>query len=137
MSLFGIIGFSFLIAAISFCVGMVCILFNDYVSDKIVLLNAVISVVILISSVFIGIGINTTNERVYVSKYKVQKETIEASINSYVLGDLEKNKLVNKAIDINGEFAERKFRYSLWHHVHYDNHIYDNVDFIQFNKEEK
>ena len=40
--------------------------------------------------------------------------------------------IVNKAIDINGELAERKARYERWYWVCYNDDIYDNVEFIEF-----
>ena len=32
--------------------------------------------------------------------------------------------------ELNGELAERKARFEIWHFVTYDNTIYDDVEFI-------
>ena len=61
-----------------------------------------------------------------------QKETIEQSLESEALSGAERVQLVNKAVDINGELAERKTKYSMWYNVYFDNHIYDEVEFIEF-----
>ena len=79
---------------------------------------------------FIGIGIVTENEKVYVQKYLAQKQTIEMSLESEELTGLERVQLVTKATELNGEFAEKKARFNLWHFVVYDNTIYDGVELI-------
>lgn len=132
MSIFGIIGISALIAALAFGICGLISTCRYNVSKTFWIVSAVISIVVLICSTLVGIGLTTENERVYVAKYEMQKLTIEQSLASDMLTGLERVELVNKAIELNGELAERKARFDLWHTVHYDNSIYDNVDFISF-----
>lgn len=134
MSIFGILALSLLIAA-----GVASIPMIGYTAtEKDGFINAAIIcfVVVLIASPLIGVGLNTTNERVYVQKYTAQKETIETSLESNVLTGLERVELVNKAVDINGEFAERKAKFNIWHFVYFDTSIYDGVEPIILNKGE-
>lgn len=132
MSIFGIIGISALIAvfALSIC-GLISVL-REPESNTFWIITVIITVIVLICSTLVGIGLTTENERIYVAKYEMQKLTIEQSLDSNMLTGLERVELVNKAIELNGELAERKTSFNLWHHVHYDDGIYDNVDFISF-----
>ena len=132
MSIFGIIGLSIAIAMIVFLVFALCDICVEIESDKFWIIAIVVSIAILICSILVGIGLTTENERIYVAKYEMQKLTIEQSLASDMLTGLERIELVNKAIELNGELAERKARFDLWHTVYYDNSIYDNVDFISF-----
>ena len=133
MSIFGIIAITGLMATLVFCIGGLA---SDTAtwsySDKGMTIAAVIAVAVWIIGILVGIGLVTEDERIYVAKYEMQKTTIEESLESDTLTGLERIELVNKAIELNGELAERKARFDLWHTVHYDNSIYDDVDFISF-----
>ena len=134
MSIFGIIGICFAIGVIITIIGLVpCFLdsYWDWLFPKIFIPTMI---ALFIGSIFIGIGINTENERVYVEKYLAQKQTIEISLASEDLTGYERVQLVTKATELNGELAEKKARFDLWHFVVYDNTIYDNVEFINLNR---
>lgn len=133
MSILGIIGISILITflAVSIhCLG--CAIADSYDS---ILSNVALFVYlgILTVSVFIGIGINTENEILYIAEYTTQKTTIEQSLESASIDGLERVELVNKAVELNGELALRKRKYDIWHYVTYDSTMYDDVEFIVFN----
>jgi hypothetical protein len=98
--------------------------------------SALAFLVVWAGAVFIGIGINTQEEKVYVQKYLAQKQTIEMSLENEELSGLERIELVKQATELNGELAERKARFQLWHFVVYDNTIYDNVELIKLTKGE-
>ena len=136
MSIFEIIGLTFLIATI---LGLIAFLFCWCIEESIykdtnwyLTTPVIIGVVIWISAIFIGIGINTEEEKVFVKKYLAQKHTIEASLEAEELSGLERIELVKQATELNGELAERKATFELWHFVVYDNTIYDNVELIKF-----
>lgn len=139
MSIFGIIGIAFFISLlIWFFVGVVPIIIDGYdgdedKQDKHLFVVTIFSIIFLVAGIFIGIGINTENEKVYVQKYLAQKQTIEMSLASEELTGLERVQLVTKATELNGEFAEKKARFNLWHFVVYDNTIYDGVELIDLN----
>ena len=86
------------------------------------------------ASLHIGIGINTESEKIYVKEYLAKKETIEASLEIELSG-LERLEIVKQVTELNGEIAERKASFELWHFVVYDNTIYDGVELIKLNKE--
>ena len=133
MSIFGIIGISIGITLILFLVFvLVAVATDNEDNDKFWNIVIVASIVIIMGSTLIGIGIATEDERVYIAEYEIQKLTIEQSLKSDMLTGLERVELVNKAIELNGELAKRKASFNLWHTVYYDNSIYDNVDFIVF-----
>lgn len=136
MSIFGIIAIGLLLGLASFAIGVLIIdcLYPYSKNDVPLMVNGTIATLILLTIVFGDIGINTHSERCYVAEYKAQKETIENSINSDTLSDLERNQIVNKIVDINGEFAKRKAQYNTWYYVYYDNHIYDDIEFITLSK---
>jgi hypothetical protein len=132
MSIFGILELSFLLACL---ICFICIAGYTASDNEGWITAAIICflAVILVAPI-IGVGINTTNERVYIQKYTAQKETIEASLESETLTGLERVELVTKAVDLNGEFAERKAKFDIWHHVYFDNSIYDGMEPIDLNK---
>ena len=99
-------------------------------------LSAIAFLVVWAGAVFIGIGINTQEEKVYVQKYLAQKQTIEMSLENEELTGLERIELVKQATELNGKIAEKKARFQLWHFVVYDNTIYDNVELIKLTKGE-
>lgn len=137
MSIFGIIAICLLIWGIFFLVAVAlpyaldC--FEDYLYLKIA---TTITIMLFIGSIFIGIGLNTESEKVFVQKYLAQKETIEMSLEVEELSGLERLELVKQATELNGELAERKATFELWHFVVYDNTIYDNVELISLKKGE-
>lgn len=129
MSIFGIIILSLLIAfmfAGAFLLACYLCGVCDYNVWPLVV-SAVIVVVLTVAFVFMGIGIDTEGERVYVAQYEAQKATIEESLKSDVLTGLERIELVKVATELNGEMARRKANFGRWDHVYYDNSIYDGV----------
>jgi hypothetical protein len=134
MSIFGIIGICFAICLIITLLGLLpcfCDSYWDWLYPKIFI---PIMIALFIGAIFIGIGINTESERVYIKKYIAQKQTIEISLESEDLTGYERVQLVTKATELNGELAEKKARFDLWHFIVYDNTIYDNVEFINLNR---
>ena len=136
MNIFGIIGIAFFISFLIWVfVGVVPVVTDGYGGDedkqyKHFCVVTIFSIIFWVAGIFIGIGINTEDERVYVAKYLAQKQTIEMSLASEKLTGLERVQLVTKATEINGEFAEKKAKFELWHFVVYDNKIYDGVELI-------
>ena len=138
MSIFGIIALTFLVALLIFAVAsLICVMVfeNNYLDHKTerYMTVAVIVVSVCLWFVFIpiGIGINTECHEVWIAGYEAQKETIEASIESENLSGLERLELVAKASELNGELATRKAEFNLWHHVTFDDTLYDGVESIQ------
>lgn len=137
MNIFGVIACCFavcLFAALIYIIIFGMILEND--SSLFWKLSAIAFLVVWAGAVFIGIGINTQEEKVYVQKYLAQKQTIEMSLENEELTGLERIELVKQATELNGEISERKARFQLWHFVVYDNTIYDNVELIKLTKGE-
>ena len=132
MNIIGIFFMCLLIGFISFAIGMLIYVTTESDSSLFVLVNAIIAFVVIGISMAIGVGLNTESEKIYVEKYLSQKATIEQSLTSELLSGAERVSIVNKAIDINGELAERKARYESWYWVCYEDDIYDNVEFIEF-----
>ena len=132
MSIFGIIGIGFAIAFTLWLISMLAILFaeyennEDYLNARLII--AIILVAIWIGAVFIGIGIYTEDERIFIAKFEAQKQAIEMSLDNENLSGLEKIELVKKATELNVELAERKSRFNMWHYVSYDNSMYDNIE---------
>lgn len=132
MSIFGIILLSFVIALIIWLVAiLVYITIMDGDDERIVVAMAIICIVLWIALVFVGIGLNTENHRLWIAEFEAQKYTIEASIDSETLSGLERIELVTKAAELNGELARRKTEFNLWHHVVFDKTLYDGVELIQ------
>ncbi len=134
MSIFGIAGLGILIGLLLVLIALLPFIADWWDSDSkwVVPFLIGVFVITLVISLLVGIGLVTEDERIFVSKYEMQKTTIETSLNSDVVSGLERIELVNKAVELNGELAERKARCDRWHHILYDNHIYDNVEFIKF-----
>lgn len=135
MSIFGIIALSFLIFALLYLVINIPCFVNEYLGAYFITTSIIVPI-LWIASIFVGIGINTQEEKVYVKKYIAQKQTIEMSIENEELTGFERIELVKQATELNGEIAERKARFYLWHFVVYDNTIYDNVELIKLTKGE-
>lgn len=133
MNIFGIIGLCFMLGALVVGIGMiVSISVESHIPDVI---SIILGLIIWIAAVFISIGVSTQNERIYVSKFEAQKITIEQSLESDVISGAERVQLVNKAVELNGELAEKKAKFDSWYYVHYDNSIYDDVEPIVFDTE--
>lgn len=132
MNIFAI---SFISLIITLIVGIILVIIlyigAELESDKVFLYSAFSLFVVFIGVILIGIGFTTNNEKVYVEKYVVQKQTIETSLTNEQLTGLERVQLVSKATELNGEFAERKATFNLWYFVVFDNTIYDNIEFIK------
>ena len=131
MSIFGIIGTTFLIALA--CALIVLLIFFAIEPEGVLIPTiTVVSVglIMWLGGVFIGIGLTTRDEKVYVKQYLAQKYTIEESLKNDSLTGLERIQLVNKATELNGELAGKKARFEMWDFVTYDNTIYDNVELI-------
>lgn len=135
MSIFGIIALSFLILGILYLLINIPCFLDDWYGAYFIT-NSIIVVILWIAFIFVGIGITTEEEKVYVQKYLAQKQTIEMSLENEELTGLERIELVKQATELNGELAERKARFQLWHFVVYDNTIYDNVELIKLTKGE-
>ena len=135
MSIFGIIAITFTILGLLYVLINIPYFFDEY-CETYFITNSIIVVILWIASIFVGIGINTEEEKVYVQKYLAQKQTIEMSLENEELTGFERIELVKQATELNGEIAERKARFQLWHFVVYDNTIYDNVELIKLTKGE-
>ena len=137
MNIFGVIACCF---AVCLVIALIYLLIFDVAlendSSLFWELSAIAFLVVWAGAVFIGIGINTQEEKVYVQKYLAQKQTIEMSLENEELTGFERIELVKQATELNGEIAERKARFQLWHFVVYDNTIYDNVELVKLTKGE-
>lgn len=140
MSIFMIVFLTFLLALLILCLGGLVLTsyaeetyMNEANYEK--LIAILITVCIFLWSIFIpiGVAINTECHKVWIAGYEAQKETIEASIVSENLSGLERVELVAVAAELNAELATRKARFNLWHHVTFDDTLYDDVDLIQIN----
>ena len=133
MNIIGIIFTCLLVGILSFCIGMLIYTVIDPYNELLFIgINGIVAILVTVFATLIGVGINTESEKIYVEKYLSQKTTIEQSLRSELLSGAERVSIVNKAIDINGELAEKKARYERWYWVCYEDDIYDNVEFIEF-----
>ena len=133
MSIFEIITLAALIGVMVFLIYLLVVsAINDFddLSAIAFIAGCIVWIGVTITGTFIGILINTEYERGYVNRYKAQKATIEMSLECEELSGLERIELVNKAVELNGEFAERKTQYDRWDYVCYDNSLYDGLDII-------
>ena len=128
MSIIGIILITFLISGLVFAIfGAIS---SETENSKLLIVGCIVGFLCWVGATFVGIGINTNSEKIYVKKYLAQKHTIEQSLKNENLTGLERIQLVNKATELNGEFAEKKAHFELWYFVVYDNTIYDGVELI-------
>lgn len=134
MSIFGIIGLSFLITLLLVAIFMLIVTITepDFSSTAIAITVGIFCALFVVF-VFVGVMINTEQELLYIAEYETQKVTIEQSLESTSLSDLARTDLVKKAADLNGELAARKAKYDRWHYVMFGKDVYDNVEFISFN----
>lgn len=136
MSIFGIIGLSFLVA-----LGMTCVAYGilyaidecTYGVDDWVFVLVLVGtlVVTLVGGTFAGIAINDEQQKLFIVQYEAQKEVIESSLESEVLTGFERVELVKQASELNGELATRKAKYDIWHYVTYTDGLYDNIEPIR------
>lgn len=134
MSIFGIIGLSLLIGMAFALIGaLITLLLSEDDIFKHFIISCIVGAVVFIASIFIGIGFNTEDSKIWSAKFEAQKTTIEQSLDSDVLSGLERIELVNKASELNGELAERKATSELWHYVYYDKDVYKDIEPISIN----
>ena len=144
MSIWGIIGLTFLISVIVFFLSWgFCYLVYENIKKRRCeyrfltwLMPLIVAICAWIGFTFVGIGIYTEEERIFIAGFEAQKQTIEMSLDNENLSGLEKIELVKKATELNGELAERKSRFNMWHYVSYDNSMYDNIEPISLEKGE-
>lgn len=127
MSIFGIIGICLLIALLLWSISMLVACLEEY-KNVARLVMSIIAIAIWIGAVFIGIGIYTEDERLFIAKFEAQKQTIEMSLDNENLSGLERIELVKQASKLNGEMAERKAKLQVWHYITYNNSMYDNIE---------
>lgn len=136
MSIFGIIALTLLISiVVFFLIWGLCYLVYENIKKRRCeyrfltwLIPLIIAICAWIGFIFIGIGIYTEEERIFIVGFEAQKQTIEMSLDNENLSGLEKIELVKKATELNGELAERKSRFNMWHYVSYDNSIYNDIE---------
>lgn len=127
MSIFGIIGVCFAIALLLWSISMLVVVLGESKNASRWVIS-IIAIAIWIGAVFIGIGIYTEEERLFIAKFEAQKQTIEMSLDNENLSGLERIELVKQASELNGEMAERKAKLQVWHYVTYNNSMYDNIE---------
>ena len=105
-----------------FLIGLVLILFCILIaisptktSIKKVSISLCIGFAMFIASIFIGHYIEVESNHKYIASYSIKKETIETSINSDNLSDIEKIELVKIATELNGELAEKQYKCGKWY----------------------
>ena len=134
LNVFGNVFFSLLIAALAFCVFalIACFKSDDSVRMRFGIVACSVTVAVFVVSLLTCITISSNGEREFAEKFIVQKTTIEQSLESEHLSGLEKIELVNKAVDLNGELAERKLKLTRWYNVLWDKGVYKDIDYIKF-----
>ena len=90
----------------------------------------IVNIFVFVGFIFAGIGISDNDDRKFVAEYQAQKYTIESSLNNAELTGLERIELLKLATDLNKQLTSRKYDFNKWYNVHYDNSIYDNIEFI-------
>lgn len=129
MSIFLIALLAFLIGTLVSLVVALCFLVFD-ADERCYKICAAVAIVVFISGTFIGIGMNTDSEKVYIANYNAQKTTIEQSLTSDVLTGLERVELVKQASELNGEVSQKKAQYDIWHYICYGGNLFKNVELI-------
>lgn len=74
-----------------------------------------IGLIMFVSSVCVGHYIEVESSHKYIASYSIKKETIETSINSDNLSDIEKIELVKMATELNGELAGKQYKCGKWY----------------------
>ena len=85
MSIFGIIGIGFAISLVLWAISMpVTFLIENDDADYTVArwVISIMAIAIWIGTVFIGIGIYTEDDRLFIAKFEAQKQTIEMSLDN-------------------------------------------------------
>lgn len=103
---------------------------KEKLADKKADIALIVHIILFVGFIFAGIGISDNGDRKFVVEYQAQKYTIEASIENSDLTGLERIELVKLATELNKKLASRKYDFDKWYNVHYDNSIYDGVEFI-------
>lgn len=88
---------------------------SDKVTVKKVNIALCIGFAMFIASIFIGHYVEVESNHKYIASYSIKKETIETSINSDNLSDIEKIELVKIATELNGELAEKQYKCGKWY----------------------
>ena len=107
--------------------------YNSFKKRHWIIFSIIVLLITLIGT-FAEIGINTQDAKAYCAKFEAQKTTIEYSLECEDLSGLERVELVNKAVELNGELAEKKAWADVWHIVYYDNDIYGDLEPITFDR---
>ena len=74
-----------------------------------------VALTMFVSSVWVGHYIEVESSHKYIASYSIKKETIETSINSDNLSDIEKIQLVKIATELNGELTEKQYKCGKWY----------------------
>ena len=74
-----------------------------------------VALALFVSSLCVGHYIEVESSHKYIASYSIKKETIETSINSDNLSDIEKIELVKIATELNGELAEKQYKCGKWY----------------------
>jgi hypothetical protein len=115
MSIFGIIGIGFAIAFALWVVamGVSLIVENDNGADYSVAqwFISIMAIAIWIGAVFIGIGIYTEDERLFIARFEAQKQTIEMSLDNENLSGFERVELVSKQVNLTERWQNAKQNY--------------------------
>lgn len=109
--------------------------YEDYLeeetkADKKADISLIVNIILFIGFIFAGIGISDNGDKKFVAEYQAQKYTIESSLENADLTGLERIELVKLATELNKDLAARKYNFNKWYNVHYDNSIYDDIEFI-------
>ena len=134
LNIFGNVFFSALFAVLAFFLfGLyACLTDKDEISRKVGTCVCIGICLIFLLTISISINVAYNKECEFAEKFIVQKTTIEQSLESESLSGLEKIELVNKAVDLNGELAERRLKLTRWYNVVWDKSVYKNIDYIKF-----
>ena len=80
-----------------------------------IVMTLCIGFAMFVTSVCVGHYIEVESNHKYIASYSIKKETIEVSINSNNLSDIEKIELVKIATELNGELAEKQYKCGKWY----------------------
>ena len=80
-----------------------------------IVMTLCIGFAMFVASVCVGHYIEVESNHKYIASYSIKKETIETSINSNNLSDIEKIELVKIATELNGELAKKQYKCGKWY----------------------
>lgn len=100
----------------------------DSTFRKTCIISGIICLALWMGAIIFNIHISTLDEKAYVEQFNAKKATIEQSLESDVLSGAERMQLVNTAVSLNGDLADRKAKFNMGYNVYFDNSIYDNVE---------